>query len=45
VADVGKAYQVLGWRASRSLDEMCRDSWSWLCANPGGYPDAKPQAD
>ena len=28
-ADVSKAKRVLGWRAKRGLDEMCRDSWNW----------------
>ncbi|MFN7900562.1 MAG: UDP-glucose 4-epimerase GalE [Synechococcaceae cyanobacterium] len=45
VADVDKAYRILGWRACRTLDEMCRDSWSWLCANPGGYADVKSLPD
>jgi UDP-glucose 4-epimerase len=39
VADIRVAKQVLGWSASRSLEDMCRDSWAWLCANPAGYPD------
>jgi UDP-glucose 4-epimerase len=39
VADVKLAMQVLGWSATRSLEEMFNDSWAWLCANPSGYPD------
>ena len=31
------AAQVLGWRASRSLEEMCRDGWAWQHSNPNGY--------
>ena len=31
------AAQVLGWRAKRSLEQMCRDSWVWQQANPNGY--------
>lgn len=31
------AAQVLGWRARRSLAEMCRDGWAWQSANPQGY--------
>ena len=31
------AAQLLGWRASRSLEEMCRDGWAWQHANPNGY--------
>ena len=38
-ADPGKAQRELGWRAERSLDDMCRDSWNWAQKNPGGYPD------
>lgn len=28
-ADASKAARLLGWRAERSLGEMCRDSWRW----------------
>ena len=28
-ADTEKAESVLGWRAERSLEDMCRDSWRW----------------
>lgn len=28
-ANAEKAYQVLGWRASRSLNEMCASTWKW----------------
>ena len=31
------AAQVLGWRASRSLEQMCGDGWAWQRANPNGY--------
>ena len=31
------AESVLGWRTSRSLDDMCRDGWAWQSANPEGY--------
>ena len=31
------AAQVLGWRARRSLAEMCRDGWRWQQSNPNGY--------
>ena len=31
------AQSVLGWRARRSLEEMCRDGWAWQQANPAGY--------
>lgn len=37
VADPLLAPNCLGWRAKRSLIEMCHESWSWQCANPTGY--------
>ena len=36
-ADPGRAEQELGWRAERSLAEMCADSWRWQMRNPQGY--------
>lgn len=36
-ADPAKANEVLGWRARRSLVEMCRDAWLWQVHNPDGY--------
>ncbi|MBQ4616470.1 MAG: UDP-glucose 4-epimerase GalE [Mailhella sp.] len=36
-ANADKAREVLGWTASRTLDEMCRDSWNWQKQNPEGY--------
>ena len=36
-ADPSKSAQVLGWRASYSLADMCRDSWNWQSQNPQGY--------
>lgn len=28
-ADTEQAYRLLGWRASRTLPEMCEDAWRW----------------
>jgi len=28
-ADPGKAHRLLGWRAEKTLEEMCADSWRW----------------
>ncbi|MGH3097682.1 MAG: UDP-glucose 4-epimerase GalE [Streptosporangiales bacterium] len=36
-ADPAKAESELGWRAERSLDEMCADHWRWQQRNPHGY--------
>ena len=37
VADPSLANRVLGWRTKRSLEEICRDGWSWQSQNPEGY--------
>ncbi len=37
VADPRLAATRLGWRTRRSLEEMCRDGWTWQQANPEGY--------
>ncbi|MBQ8576163.1 MAG: UDP-glucose 4-epimerase GalE [Clostridia bacterium] len=36
-SDPTKAYEILGWKAERGLDEMCEDSWRWQKNNPEGY--------
>jgi UDP-glucose 4-epimerase len=36
-ADPGLAQRLLGWRASRSLAQMCADAWRWQSRNPDGY--------
>ena len=36
-ADASKAKEVLGWEASRGIDDICRDSWNWQSKNPQGY--------
>ena len=38
-ADPSKARLELGWSATRTLAEMCRDGWAWQSANPQGYRD------
>ena len=39
-ADPTAALRELGWKATRGLDDMCRDSWRWQSMNPRGYADA-----
>ena len=34
-ADTTKAREVLGWRAERTIDEMCADSWRFTEKNEG----------
>lgn len=36
-ADPALAEQLLGWKAERGIDTMCRDAWRWQSANPQGY--------
>jgi UDP-glucose 4-epimerase len=36
-ADASRAQALLGWRARRTLEDMCRDHWSWQRENPAGY--------
>ncbi|QPB84704.1 UDP-glucose 4-epimerase GalE [Pseudoalteromonas rubra] len=32
-----KAFNELGWRAERGIDEMMQDTWRWQSQNPHGY--------
>jgi UDP-glucose 4-epimerase len=36
-ADPSLAAKLLGWRAQKTLDDMCRDAWRWQQMNPDGY--------
>ncbi|AZN43314.1 UDP-glucose 4-epimerase GalE [Paenibacillus albus] len=36
-ADSSKAQKVLGWRAERSILQMCQDTLRWQINNPQGY--------
>ena len=38
-ADPSYAKKVLGWEATKSLVQMCEDSWRWQVQNPMGYSD------
>jgi UDP-glucose 4-epimerase len=43
-ADVSLAESLLGWRATRTVEDMCRDSWHWQQNNPEGYRTHPPLA-
>ena len=36
-ANAEKAERVLGWKAEKDLEDMCRDSWNWQSNNVNGY--------
>ncbi|MCQ2372472.1 MAG: UDP-glucose 4-epimerase GalE [Phascolarctobacterium sp.] len=36
-ADASKAREVLGWRTTYTLEDMCKDTWNWQKNNPQGY--------
>ena len=36
-ADPSLAFELLGWRATRGIDEMCADAWRWQSRNPAGF--------
>lgn len=37
VGNPKKSNALLGWKTTRGLKEMCRDSWRWQDLNPKGY--------
>ena len=40
-----RAAEILGWHATRSLQDMCRDGWAWQSDNPQGYRSTKITTD
>ncbi len=40
-AEPAKSLEVLGWKAEKTLGDMCRDSWNWQSKNPMGYAESK----
>ncbi len=36
-ADPANALEVLGWKAEKTLEDMCADGWRWQSGNPDGY--------
>ena len=39
-ASAEKAKALLGWQATRTLSDMCRDAWNWQQKNPDGFMSA-----
>lgn len=42
-ADATLAKTELGWQAKRTLEEMCRDLWTWQSQNPQGFETKQKQ--
>jgi UDP-glucose 4-epimerase len=38
-ADSSKAAKMLGWKAEKTLEDMCADTWNWQKNNPNGYAE------
>ena len=38
-ADTALAEKMLGFKATRTIDDMCRDALNWQLKNPDGYGD------
>ena len=38
-ADPAKSQEKLGWKAEKTLADMCRDSWRWQSSNPNGFSE------
>ena len=36
-ANAQKAFDILGWKAEKNVNEMCKDTWRWQKNNPNGY--------
>jgi UDP-glucose-4-epimerase GalE len=39
-ADTTRAEEALGWRATRTLDDIIRTAWAWHSNHPEGYREA-----
>ena len=39
-ADPTLSATVLGWRSTKTLDDIIASAWAWHHAHPDGYPDA-----
>ena len=38
-SDPAKAAKLLGWKAEKNVEDMCRDTWRWQSQNPKGYDE------
>ena len=38
-ANADKAEKLLGWKAVKTIEDMCVDTWRWQSGNPNGYGD------
>lgn len=38
-ADPSLAYELIGFKATKTLDDMCKDSLNWQLKNPNGYEE------
>ena len=36
-ANADKAEKILNWKTTKTLEDMCRDTWNWQKNNPKGY--------
>ncbi len=37
LADPSQANKKISWRATRNIEDICRDSWNWQRLNPTGF--------
>jgi UDP-glucose 4-epimerase len=44
-ADPSRARRVLGWTATRTVQDMCRDHWRWQSSHPWGFGEEPEPAD
>ncbi|KAI8596879.1 UDP-glucose 4-epimerase [Dissophora ornata] len=44
IADPSLSANELGWKAEKTMQDMCDDLWRWQTQNPDGYTSTCPQA-